>query len=200
MQTVTWLQTEDRPKRRRYLGLLGARPFVALVLALQLVACGTIIHPERKGQSKGRVDPAIAVLDGVGLLLFLIPGIIAFAVDFHTGAIYLPADQADIPDGSTARPLDPSAEDTETKVVWFQPSSNTAGQIEAVLIAETGRPDLLSQPGLSVYELDSALRYERHLIAQLVMAGQVPDGIELAYLLALVETDRALDTARPPVS
>jgi len=29
--------------------------------------------------------PEFAVLDGVGLLLFVIPGIIAFAVDFSTG-------------------------------------------------------------------------------------------------------------------
>ena len=32
---------------------------------------------------------------GVGLLLFLVPGIIAFVVDFTTGAIYLPPSSAD---------------------------------------------------------------------------------------------------------
>jgi len=62
---------------------------VASLLA-QLAACGTILHPERKGQTSGRIDPAIAVLDGLGLLLFLIPGVIAFAVDFSNGTIYLP--------------------------------------------------------------------------------------------------------------
>jgi hypothetical protein len=34
----------------------------------------------------------MVALDGVGLLFFFVPGIIAFAVDFMTGAIYLPAD------------------------------------------------------------------------------------------------------------
>lgn len=53
-------------------------------------ACGVILYPERKGQVDGRIDPAIAVLDGIGLLFFLVPGVIAFAVDFATGAIYLP--------------------------------------------------------------------------------------------------------------
>lgn len=52
--------------------------------------CGTLLHPERRGQLPGRIDPAVAVLNGLGCLLFLVPGLIAFAVDFTTGAIYLP--------------------------------------------------------------------------------------------------------------
>jgi hypothetical protein len=55
-----------------------------------LTACGTILHPERKGQTGGRIDPAVAILDGIGLLFFVIPGAIAFAVDFGNGTIYLP--------------------------------------------------------------------------------------------------------------
>ena len=62
-----------------------------LVLALlSQSGCGTLIYPERRGQSSGRIDPAVAILDGVGVLLFIVPGLIAFAVDFATGAIYLP--------------------------------------------------------------------------------------------------------------
>jgi hypothetical protein len=50
-----------------------------------------ILHPERRNQpSGGRLDWSIVALDGVGLLLFFIPGVVAFAVDFATGAIYLP--------------------------------------------------------------------------------------------------------------
>ena len=62
-----------------------------LVLALlSQSGCGTLIYPERRGQSSGRIDPAVAILDGVGVLLFIVPGLIAFAVDFATGAIYYP--------------------------------------------------------------------------------------------------------------
>ncbi len=61
-----------------------------LFTLLSQVGCGTLIYPERRGQSSGKIDPAIAILDGVGVLLFVIPGLIAFAVDFATGAIYLP--------------------------------------------------------------------------------------------------------------
>lgn len=59
-------------------------------IALQTAACGTILHPERKGQIEGRIDPGVAALNAVGLLFFLVPGVIAFAVDFNNGTIYLP--------------------------------------------------------------------------------------------------------------
>ena len=50
-----------------------------------------LLHPERRNQPPGGgLDWSIVALDGLGLLLFFIPGVIAFAVDFATGAIYLP--------------------------------------------------------------------------------------------------------------
>ncbi len=63
--------------------------------SLSLVAgCGMILHPERRNQPPGgSMDWSIFALDTVGLLLFFIPGVIAFAVDFSTGAIYLPPNQ-----------------------------------------------------------------------------------------------------------
>lgn len=55
--------------------------------------CGTILYPERRGQPAGRLDMGVVLLDAVGLLLFFVPGVIAFAVDFNNGTIYLPPDQ-----------------------------------------------------------------------------------------------------------
>ena len=53
--------------------------------------CGMLLHPERRNQPTGsKLDWGIVALDALGLLLFFIPGVIAFAVDFGTGAIYLP--------------------------------------------------------------------------------------------------------------
>jgi hypothetical protein len=57
-------------------------------LLTQITACGSIFYPDRRGQIDGKIDPAIAVLDAVGLLFYIVPGLIAFAVDFATGAIY----------------------------------------------------------------------------------------------------------------
>ena len=58
-------------------------------LLTQLTACGSIFYPDRRGQIDGKIDPVVAALDAVGLLFYIIPGLIAFAVDFATGAIYL---------------------------------------------------------------------------------------------------------------
>ena len=69
---------------------------LASVFVMQLAACGTIIHPERKGQAAGQLDTSIVALNAVGLLFFLVPGVIAFAVDFNNGAIYLPGGSAAI--------------------------------------------------------------------------------------------------------
>ena len=56
-----------------------------------LSSCGTIIYPDRVNQKKrGDLDFIVVGMDAVGLLFFLIPGLIAFAVDFGTGAIYFP--------------------------------------------------------------------------------------------------------------
>ncbi|MGE0606961.1 MAG: hypothetical protein AB7O62_07700 [Pirellulales bacterium] len=72
--------------RRTMLQAAWAAPLAAL-----LAGCGTILHPERRGQPAGRIDWGIFALDALGLLLFFIPGVIAFAVDFSNGTIYLPA-------------------------------------------------------------------------------------------------------------
>jgi len=61
--------------------------------AASLTGCGTIMYPERKGQIDGELDSTVLILDGIGLLLFLVPGVIAFAVDFSNGTIYLPGTQ-----------------------------------------------------------------------------------------------------------
>ena len=66
------------------------KALVGIGLVAHLTACGTLLYPERKGQTDGRIDPGVAAMNGVGLLLFIIPGLVAFAVDFHNGTIYLP--------------------------------------------------------------------------------------------------------------
>jgi len=53
-------------------------------------ACGYFLYPERRGQPKGEIDLPVLIMDCAGLLLFIIPGVAALAVDFSSGAIYLP--------------------------------------------------------------------------------------------------------------
>lgn len=69
-----------------------------LVLGLALTgsllttpSCGALLFPERQhAPHSEKLDPNILILDGIGLLFFIVPGLVAFGVDFYTGAAYLP--------------------------------------------------------------------------------------------------------------
>src|SRR5688572_21527040 len=78
--------------RQTTTSLTQRRALTALVTIALLLppSCATIFFPERQGQKGDKVDPNILILDGIGLLFFIIPGLIAYGVDFATGAIYLP--------------------------------------------------------------------------------------------------------------
>jgi hypothetical protein len=110
---------------------------LAAALLGQMSGCGTLFYPERRGQIKGQIDPAIAVLDGIGILFFVIPGLIAFAVDFTTGAIYLP-------EGRRHAMVDPQrlreALDADGRV--------DHARLRAILHAELGRDLPLDDPRL----------------------------------------------------
>jgi hypothetical protein len=101
--------------------------FILTSFLVQISACGWILHPERRGQNGGRIDAGIAVLDGVCLLFFIIPGIIAYAVDFSTGCIYLPGGRS-----SSISDAD------EIKVVHVNPAELNEKTIKKIVIRETG--------------------------------------------------------------
>jgi hypothetical protein len=102
---------------------------LATALAFFLASCGTLLYPERRGQPVGRLDIGVVALDGVGLLLFLVPGVIAFAVDFATGAIYLP------PCYTTLAP--PAAADL--RQVRVDPFELTPRRVEDIVREQTGK-------------------------------------------------------------
>jgi hypothetical protein len=115
---------------------------LACTLTTQLTACGTVFYPERKGQISGRIDPVVAIANGVGLLFFVVPGVIAFAVDFTTGAIYLP--------GGRRAELQPNA---------------TPGSLNDSLYASTGQRIDWQQDMVLVEALDSTDEAQQRLIA-----------------------------------
>ncbi|WP_052464987.1 hypothetical protein [Geoalkalibacter subterraneus] len=113
-------------------------------LTISLAGCGTLIYPERRGQSGGRIDPAIAILDGVGLLVFLIPGMIAFAVDFATGAIYLP--------GSSHAALDGD----KMTIIELPDSDMSPEALREIIEERTGYPISFHHPQLEAYRVENA--------------------------------------------
>jgi len=136
--------------------------FLALVGLLNVqVACGTILHPERKGQEAGRIDPAIAILDGVGLLFFFIPGVIAYAVDFSNGTIYLPPEELEGSDGNQTSSLEEVPEELKTidgeEMVAIQVDRQklrNKAYIERVIKERTGRNVDLDDEHVDVQSAD----------------------------------------------
>lgn len=73
------------------------RTLVAGCMVLCLLGsagCGYFLYPERRGQIGGEVDVPILILDCTLLVLWIVPGVAALAVDFTSGAIYLPSGEA----------------------------------------------------------------------------------------------------------
>lgn len=112
-------------------------------ITVQLAACGTLLYPERRGQRSGRIDVGVAVLDGIGLLFFIIPGVIAFAVDFSTGAIYLPGGHR-------------ALTGTEgIKVVKVNPDQlRKIDTIKEIVVKETGIPNTIDMKTAQISPLD----------------------------------------------
>jgi hypothetical protein len=83
--------TEIKTMRLRTKLVSSVSLVLIIALVIHLAGCGTIIYPERRGQTTGRIDIGIAILDAAWLIVFIIPGVVAFGVDFATGAIYMPS-------------------------------------------------------------------------------------------------------------
>jgi len=113
------------------------------LLVFQLTGCGTLLYPERRGQMAGHLDAGVVILDAIGLLFFIIPGAIAFAVDFSNGTIYLPA-----------RPviIEHSAQLREIK---FDPKHTSMAQIEKIIKDQTGYAVHLTQGNVRITRLKS---------------------------------------------
>ncbi len=119
------------------------RLLLCAVFTTQLIGCGTILHPERKGQRGGSLDAGIVILDGIGLLFFLIPGVIAFAVDFNNGTIYLPGGRSS------------SLNQKNIKEVKFDAKHGSMASIERIIKDETGYLVKLDQDNIKITKLRS---------------------------------------------
>lgn len=148
----------------------GLNVLISIVLVGQLAGCGTIMYPERKGQKSGRLDSGVVILDAIGLLFFFIPGVIAFAVDFNNGTIYLP--------GSSRASLDKE----NIKQVKFDPKHTSLSQIEKIIKYKTGRSIQLTQSNMRVSRLDSREDMMTHF------AQALPDINRLAYVYLTEES------------
>lgn len=140
-----------RASRRRTIASL-----LILVVSLHAMSCGTILHPERRGQPPGRLDPAIVLLDGLGLLLFFIPGVIAFAIDFSNGTIYLP------PGGySSYKPETTRGQSIDFVEVHVDPDELTPERLEEIIAEHTGKSVSIESSELQTRQLSRIDEFER---------------------------------------
>jgi len=134
---------------------MDIRKFVSLslvtVVLTNIAACGTILYPDRRGQAGGRIDPAVAILDGVGLLFFIIPGVIAFAVDFSNGSIYLPGGRRNLSSGN--------GQSDPLQVVQV-PKDMDMHALEQIVSQQTHMKINLDDPNLSVQKVASLQQAE----------------------------------------
>lgn len=113
---------------------------------VQIVGCGTIFYPERRGQSvHGGIDIVVAIADSVWFLAYIIPGLIAWGVDLYTGAIYLPAGKkrfAGPPDGK------------DIVVIKVDPEQLDQKMMEEIVSNHVGQKINLDDPNLQILKFN----------------------------------------------
>jgi hypothetical protein len=143
------------------------RIFVCVIFTMQLMGCGTLMYPERRGQRGTSIDAGVAVLDGIGLLFGIIPGVIAFAVDFSNGTIYLPE-----------RTKIGSLDLKNIKEVKFDPKHTSLASIEKTITDETGYEVKFDQGNIKLSKLKSL----NDMMVQFAKAGPVIQNDRIALL------------------
>jgi len=79
---------------------------VIAVAAMFVVAsgCGTLLYPERRtATASTKMDGTVLIMDCAWLLVGVIPGVVALAVDFSNGAIYFPEEEDAVAPGTDVR-------------------------------------------------------------------------------------------------
>ncbi len=128
--------------------------------------CGMLLYPERRGQPSGRLDWGIVLLDALGLLLFFVPGVIAFAVDFATGTIYLPPEPP--PQALTNKP------GKQLVAVKLPRDGLDQDRIEQVVSRHAGRPIHLVEGQFQTEHLGSIADFWQ-AVARLAARGRSAD-------------------------
>lgn len=156
--------------RRRWFVSQLVSGTAATGLYLSFSGCGTLLHKERINRPHSRdLDWSMVALNGLGLILFFIPGVIAFVVDFHTGAIYLPAGptamRPPLPEldqlagswvsGQTGDTVKSNDEQPVMKKIAVSAGELNLSTIERTVSEHVGTPVLLDESTSRVTKLES---------------------------------------------
>lgn len=135
--------------------------FVLALFFAQTLSCGAILYPERNGQQfsqyeKRKLDVGVIVLDGVGMFFFLVPGVIAFAVDFITGTIYLPSSEI-------VKKSQNEANLKDVEVIYVDPDSVDFDKVREIIQIHTGKTIPFDSSKVLIYKADDDVDIAREL-------------------------------------
>jgi len=126
--------------------------FLILALTTEVFSCGYILYPHRRGQSAGPLDWGVVLLDTIGLLFFIVPGVVAFAVDIGSGTIYL-----------TNNVYEPFQDYGEIQKIKIDPNNINNETIAAAIRKNNGQVVNLNDPHLKIYRSE---QWERKILSQ----------------------------------
>lgn len=165
----------DSTTRRRWL-FCSLRGTLAAGAMAAAGGCGSILFPERVGQPRsGPIDWRVVALDGVGLVFFFVPGVVAFAIDFYNGTLFLPSHSVTTLSPSDSPTVHQSLKHPPTESlasIDLPPGPERRARVEEILTAHVGRPVALEPGSYQTQPLDridqfwSTLRTAAGLAAQ----------------------------------
>lgn len=155
-------------RRRRFLSIL-VQTSTAGCIGCVATGCGSLLHRERCGHPHShQLDWKIVAMNGLGLILFFVPGVVAFAVDFYTGAIYLPPEHVHPPYGAL-----PKAAESQLTSTEHQAPQQTSDAFRRVVL--TGKQLELADIEKAVSEeigQSFSLRSDQSRVSQLTQIDQ----------------------------
>ena len=152
------------------------RRAVAAALSLSMLSsCATLLYPERRGNHSGAIDVVPLVVDILLFIPGLIPGVIAIAVDFSTGAIYTGggkrADRLDVgPEGEITVKRPALEQDTRVELRLVDRRRRVLSQGEATWVA--GPADASDEAAVAV-SIEEAVAASRSNAEQIPMFLEV---------------------------
>jgi hypothetical protein len=126
--------------------------FLVCMLFFVQIGCGTILYPERRGQKTPtldrieRIDRAGVIPDGASLLIFFVPGVVAFGVDFATGDIYL------LPGETNFLKSKSEAKRKDVQIVRIDPDKLNLDTVKSVVQEHTGYAIQFDAPNVHIFK------------------------------------------------
>jgi hypothetical protein len=151
---VLWRNGKNKESSMKTRKLLKTLSVVILsIILFQTASCGFILYPERRGRGPkvGQIDPGVAIIDAILLLPGLVPGIIAFAVDFSSGAIYLP--------GSAEK-----GRVQDRDILSITPEGIDVAELERVLSEHTGKPVHIDRDRIKLLRTNDPEYLRKHFV------------------------------------